>query len=114
MPNKIPKPPVGLRKSGRALWHAVLTDWALDEHEETLLREACRTADLLDALQDQLERDGLMSESSQGSRVHPAAAELRQQRIAFARLMTALRIPAGEDDGRDQRRGTRGVYRMGA
>ena len=37
-----------------------------------------------------------MTSSSQGSRVHPAAVELRQQGIALARLMTALRIPAGE------------------
>jgi hypothetical protein len=54
-----------------------------------------------------------MSETSQGSRVHPALVEARQQRIAFARLLTALRIPTGErssDDGRTQSRGAvRGV-----
>ena len=44
-----PAPPDGLKVSGRALWDAVLTDYELDEHEQTILREACRTADLLDA-----------------------------------------------------------------
>lgn len=53
-----------------------------------------------------------MSESSQGARVHPALVELRQQRVTFARLPTALRIPAGENaDGRTQQRGgVRGIY----
>jgi len=110
-----PPPPDGLQDSGKALWGAVLDDYALDEHELTILREACRTADLLDGLQATLEAEGLMSETSQGSRVHPAAVELRQQRVTFARLVTALRIPAGEDDGRTQRRGgTRGVYGLAA
>ena len=113
MAQEAPKPPPGLRRSGRALWRAVMTDYVLDEHETTILREACRTADSLDALQAQVEADGLMSTTSQGPRVHPALVEARQQRITFARLLTALRIPAGEsaDEGRTQHRGgPRGVY----
>jgi hypothetical protein len=54
-----------------------------------------------------------MSSSSQGGRVHPALVELRQQRVTFTRLLTALRIPTGEvtDDSRTQHRGgLRGVY----
>jgi len=107
-----PKTPSGLRSSGRALWRAVVSEFVLDEHESSTLLQACRIADLCDTLQETLDREGIMSESSQGSRVHPAAVELRQQGIALARLLTALRIPAGEtDDGRAQRRpGVRGVY----
>jgi hypothetical protein len=76
------------------------------------LRESCRTADSLDDLQALLDAEGITSESSQGLRVHPALVELRQQRIAFARLLTALRIPTGDTGvGRTQTRGgTRGVY----
>lgn len=112
MAQKAPSPPAGLKASGRALWRAVLADYELDEHETTILKEACRTADSLDALQALLDVEGAMSDSPQGRRVHPALPELRQQRIALARLLTALRIPAGEaDDGRTQRRGgARGVY----
>lgn len=107
-----PKPPAGLRTSGRALWRAVLADYELDEHELVLLREVCRTADSLDALQVVLDAEGVMSVSPQGARTHPALVELRQQRVTFARLLTALRIPAGETDaGRTQSRGVlRGVY----
>ena len=111
MAQETPKPPSGLRRSGRALWRAVMTDYELDEHETTVLKEACRTADSLDDLQALLEAEGLMSSTSQGPRVHPALVELRQQRITFARLLTALRIPTGDEDSRTQTRGTpRGVY----
>lgn len=107
---KKPRPPAGLRKSGRALWSAVLDDFELTEHETVVLREACRTADSLDDLQTLLDAEGLMSETSQGPRVHPALVELRQQRIALARLFAALHIPTGDEAGRTQHRGTRGVY----
>jgi hypothetical protein len=113
MAGKVPKAPSGLKTSGRALWRAVLTDFVLDEHETTILREACRTADLLDGLEALLSEEGLTSETSQGRRIHPAAAELRAQRVTFARLLTALRIPTGEEteEGRTQGRGApRGVY----
>ncbi|MCW2763617.1 MAG: hypothetical protein JWR85_3818 [Marmoricola sp.] len=110
MAPKPPSPPTGLRKAGRTLWTAVLTDYELTEHESVVLREACRTADSLDALQALLESEGLMSETSQGARIHPALVELRQQRIALARLFAALNIPTGAEGGRTQHRGSRGVY----
>lgn len=108
-----PRPPSGLRGSGRALWKAVLVDFELSEHETIVLREACRTADSIDDLQALLDADGLMSQSSQGARVHPALVELRQQRLTFARLVSALRIPLEDVAGRTQgRSGPRGVYRI--
>lgn len=113
MADKPPSPPSELRTSGRALWRAVLEDYELDRHEVTILREACRTADALDGLQALLDADGLMGATSQGPRIHPALVEARQQRLTFARLLTALRIPAGETEGRTQSRGgTRGVYTL--
>lgn len=111
----IPRPPEGLRKTGRSLWRTVMTDYELTEPEQVMLREACRTADLIDSLQGTLDAEGTMSESSQGIRVHPAAVELRQQRVTLARLWAALRVPLGEDEqaGRSQHRGIRGVYSGG-
>ena len=100
----VPRSPTGLGATGRALWRSVLAGFDLDQHELTLLREACRTADSLDALQARLDNDGVMSHSSQGTRVHPALVELRQQRIAFARLLTALRVPADATPRRSSRR----------
>ena len=110
MPENVPKPPRDLLRSGRALWRAVLADFDLDEHERQLLHETCRTRDLCDRLQAVLDEEGPMSTSSQGIRVHPAAVELRQQRIALARLLAALNVPSGEADAGGQRRPPRGVY----
>lgn len=109
------KPPTGLKRSGRALWRALLDDYELDEHEQATLLQACRTADHLDALARLVESEGIMSESSQGTRAHPALVEHRQQAVTLARLLAALRIPTeGAGDGRTQRRsGVKGVYAIG-
>ncbi len=77
-----------------------------------------RTVDLLDRLDGLGRRDGPVIDNPQGQRAHPAAVEERQQRIALARLLAALRLPDGEagDEtrGRRQRRvGARGVYGIG-
>ncbi|BCP11679.1 hypothetical protein MINTM020_37770 [Mycobacterium paraintracellulare] len=115
--------PEGLASAGAALWGAVTGVLDLDEHEALALRELCRTADTLDELQDVVERDGVLLDSSQGMRAHPALVELRQQRITFARLVSAMQLPSGLADAtalpasaaeaqqRAQRRpGVRGVY----
>ena len=108
MAETAPKPPRDLQRSGRALWRAVVTEFDLDEHERQLLHETCRTRDLCDRLQTVLDNEGVMSESSQGVRVHPAAVELRQQRIVLARLLAALKVPSGEEGATV--RPPRGVY----
>ncbi|MFY1582873.1 hypothetical protein ACN267_32135 [Micromonospora sp. WMMD734] len=109
--------PSGLRAPGRRLWESVTGDYDLDEHELALLVEAVRTVDLLDELERRVRSDGAVIDSPQGLKAHPAAVEARQQRIALARLVAALRMPAGDEEGdqvqgrRPQRRtGTRGVY----
>jgi len=80
-----------------------------------ILRELCRTSDALDGLQTVLDAEGLVSESSQGVRVHPALVEARQQRLVFARLLVALGLPSGEAGAttlpaRPVPGGVRGVY----
>ena len=120
-PRKPPEPdglPMGT--AGRKLWAAVTASYELEEHEALLLREACRTADALDGLAGIVEREGLLADSSQGQRAHPALTESRAQRITLARLLAAMRLPAGEegDQAEEQRRpqrraGARGVYSVG-
>lgn len=110
-----PQPPTGTAAAGVKLWQAVLEEYELEEHELLLLREMVRTVDALDALAARVATDGVLLDSSQGERAHPALVEARQQRIALARLQAALRLPAGEEDSGDQRRpqrrmGVRGVY----
>lgn len=119
MAEKIPPAPRGLGRSGRRLWRSVQSDYELEEHERGLLTEMCRTCDTLDRLAAVVEAEGEMVTDQVGNtRTHPALVEARQQRIAYARLSGALRLPAGEE-GESQRRpqrrvGARGVYKMRA
>lgn len=113
---RVPTVPAGTGTAGRRLWRAILEEYEFEEHELLQLREIVRTVDLLDELQRRVKKDGPVVESPQGSKAHPALVEMRQQRVALARLMAALRLPAGEQQGdrRPQRRtGVRGTYRVG-
>ncbi len=116
MPDTAPKPPQGTKAAGRRLWREVMAVYELEQHELLLLREACRTADVLDELAARVEIEGAVTNSPQGERANPALVEARQQRIALARILAALRLPAGEEGDqasgrRPQRRsGVRGVY----
>ncbi len=91
-----PRMPAGLRGSGRSLWRSTVDQFELEEHELGLLREACRTAESIDALQAVVDRDGVLNTSPQGIRAHPALVELRAQRLCFAKLVAQLAIPADE------------------
>lgn len=110
-----PRVPGGTQAAGRRLWLSVTEEYELEEHETALLVEAVRTVDLLARLDAETRRRGAIVDSPQGRKANPAAVEARAQRIALARLLAALRLPAGEDESgegrRPQRRvGARGVY----
>ncbi len=115
MTEKIPPAPSGLKRNGRgrALWRAVLGPLDLDLNERLLLHEACRAADLLDDLAAELAVHGMVLPDGRPS---PLLVEVRQQRVAFSRLLASLRLPEDlADPGkRPQRRGAaRGVYAIG-
>lgn len=106
------KTPPGLKAGGRKLWRSVADAFELGEHELSILLEASRTVDTLDGLQTILSEEGLMMASPQGMKVHPAAVELRQQRVTLAKLVASLRIPLDDEEeaGRTQHRvGVRAV-----
>ncbi len=107
----VPKPPAGTEAAGRRLWLSVVAAFELDEHELVMLRQAVRTVDLLDELQRAVDADGVLVSSPQGERTHPGVVELRQQRIALARLLAALRLPQGAEG--DQQQGARPQRRVG-
>ncbi len=102
---------------GKRLHAALTRAYDLEEWELALLDQACKTLDLCGTLEGALDADGALMATRAGVRAHPAAVELRAQRIVFARLVAALRIPLeADDEGRPrlQRRGPRGVYGLGA
>lgn len=115
-----PKPPDHLREGGLRLWTTITGEYDLEEHELVLLRAAARTVDLCDDLEGRIRREGSVIQSPQGMKAHPATVEIRQQHIALARLMAALRMPSGDEGDqlpgrRPQRRsGARGIYALGS
>jgi hypothetical protein len=104
--------PRGLKAAGQQLWDSVCSDFELEPYEASLLLQAAQTADHIAALQAVIEQLGVDCAVRE-------LAEIRQQRLAFARLVVALRLPPGLVEGevqarRPQRRALRGVYRSGA
>ena len=96
------KTPAGLKAGGKKLWRSVTADFELGEHELSILLEASRTVDALEALQEIVRAEGVTNVSPQGVRAHPALVEARQQRVTLAKLVASLRIPLddAEDAGR--------------
>lgn len=103
-------PPDGLRDAGRALWVAILDDldavpadddggrWMLDAREVEVLTQACRQADVVAALDELLDTDGLVVPGSTGQpRLSAVVTEVRQARLALAKLLGELALPG--DDG---------------
>lgn len=85
---------------GRRLWDAILGgDEGLDgdQHDMELIAETCRILDVIDGLSQAVKRDGVTVDGSRGQTVvHPAVAELRQQQIAFSRLIAQLNLDEEE------------------
>ena len=100
--------PAGLKAAGKRLWSSVTDEFDLPEHEAALLLEACRTKDLLNDLDLTIRREGLIVQSEQGPKVHPAVIEARQQKTSLNQLSASLRLPSDEGEegvARPQRRG---------
>lgn len=96
------KTPTGLKPGGRKLWRSVTDDYELGEHELSILLEAARTVDALEALEKIVQDEGVTNVSPQGTRAHPALVEARQQRVTLAKLIASMRIPLddAEEEGR--------------
>jgi hypothetical protein len=69
----------------------------LDARELAILRRAAKQADDNAALERAIKRDGLMIEGAAGQpRLNAAQTELRQGRLALARMLGQLALPAEE------------------
>jgi hypothetical protein len=85
--------PLELRQRGSALWTELQTKYEFDPHEVELLLETCRTLDVIEALSESIETEGVMLTGSQGQVVlNGAIAERRQQQASFARLVGQLNL----------------------
>ena len=106
--NSRPKPPPTLQKTGKKLWAAVLADApehiVLDARDRSILAAACAQGDLNADLEEALREAGLTIRGAAGQwRMNAAATELRQGRLALAKLLGQVRLdraqaPVEEDE----------------
>ena len=93
MADRVPRAPAGLDRRGRAFWKVTHREYDLSDAEVELLIEACRTLDVIEALQTVVDDDGPTAVGSQGQPVvNPALRELRAQRAALGRLLAQLEL----------------------
>lgn len=97
-----------LGERGTQLYAELTGEYDFAPQELSLLVEICRTADTLDELSALVESHG----TTIANRPHPALSELRQQRLTYARLVSALRLPDADEEQTQKRAGVRGTYSM--
>lgn len=88
--------PNGLDSAGTALWTAITAGYEFRPDELAVLEDACRTADIIAAMETAWTDDGrpMTTRGSQGQLVaHPLISELRQYRSARASLLRQLKLP---------------------
>ncbi|MFB9463317.1 hypothetical protein [Streptomyces cinereospinus] len=94
-----PTAPAGLRGRGRDLYETLTEALEFTPAEHATLTEACRTATLLDDLQEAMDGAPFTVLGSQRQPVaNPLLTELRSHRLALVRLLAALDLPDLEDD----------------
>jgi hypothetical protein len=93
-PTKPRTVPTGMKAAGKALWKEVTGTYSLAPGEMPLLALACRQADDVAALEALLAADGLVVAGSAGQlRLSAVVTELRQGRLALAKLLDQLALP---------------------
>lgn len=100
MPDSI-SAPEGLKDAGRALW-ASYADYQLRPDERVHLRNACRTADMVAALESRWVEQGCpdVTTGSMGQEViHPLIGELRMQQDALDRAIARIKLPDDAAEG---------------
>lgn len=98
--------PRGLGEKARRLWRETVEGFTLRADEYTLLEQACRELDLIEAMQKSLAENGLIVQGSMGQPVaNPFVSEIRQHRAQLTSILRALKIPdsdvgaSGNQDG---------------
>jgi len=89
-----PTPPRNLGERGQALWDSIVPAYELRPDEIVVLVDACREADLIERLHDELAVASLVTHGSMGQEVaSPFVSEIRQHRTVLAGLLAKLKIP---------------------
>jgi hypothetical protein len=115
--------PARLGPRGAALWESVTSLHDLPAPELEILTEACRCADRLERLDEQLTGDDMSWLDLEKMRrddteyrviVDAALSEARQQQNILKQLIASLRLPDEVTGKKPQHRGARGAYKPSA
>src|SRR3954451_6879515 len=88
-----PNAPAGLGEAGRGLWDEVVGAYELAPDELTLLGQACRTVDELEAIADALAAGPVVVTGSMGQpKASGLFAEARAHRLVLAKLFEQLEL----------------------
>ena len=94
-----PPAPASLGEAGRSLWRSVTSAYDLAPAEMLLLSRACRTADVLTAIDAALADDGVVVEGSMGQpRAHPLLMAKAQQEQTLDVLIRGMALPFPDED----------------
>lgn len=89
-----PRRPARLGKHGTDLWTSIVPDYDLRPDEIRVLSDACREADIIGRLEDELTDSPLMVKGSMGQlTASPLVSEVRMHRVVLANLLSKLKIP---------------------
>lgn len=92
--------PKHLGAAGAAMWEDICERYELDFSDRAILIQACRMADNCDRIAAQLRKSGLTHWTEIGSEaISPLLVEMRQQALAMARMLAALKLPADDAQG---------------
>ncbi|BBX06933.1 hypothetical protein [Mycolicibacterium aichiense] len=93
--------PTGLGTEGKKLWREVVNTFNVIEepHNRRILFDACKTADLIDRLDEAMNGQELTARGSMGQLViHPLIAQAQSARTLLAQLLTRLNFAPPEED----------------
>lgn len=94
--------PRGLGNAGKKLWRSVIGEFDLRGDELRILEDACRSADLIDRLENAMSDAPLIVRGSMGQPVaNSLLTEIRQHRATLANLLRGLKLP-NEEPADDQ------------
>jgi hypothetical protein len=111
--------PARLGPRGSALWVSITESHDLAAAELEILTEACRCADRLEKLDEQLTGDDMSwldlekmrrDDTEYRVTVDAALSEARQQQNILKQLIASLRLPDEATGKKPQHRGARGAY----
>jgi hypothetical protein len=87
--------PKGFKARGKATFKRITSIYELSPSEVVLLTELCRTVDRIEAINEQVDRDGLTVSGGRGQmpRAHPLLVALTQAQRTVSDLLGELDLP---------------------